>query len=94
MARNVAVTHLADYAVDPDSHIQRKGRPRDPAAARAGRRAHEVFSSHRERNAIVLGAGGLIAAALFVAPKETLEYGWSLLDSLRLGFVWLMERLL
>ena len=93
MPRNVAVTHLADYAADPEGHIQRRGRPRDPAAARTGRRAHAVFSSHHMRNAVAFGAIGAVAAALFLAPKATLEYGWWLLDALRTGFVWLMLRL-
>lgn len=91
MQRNVAVTHLADYACDPQGHIQRKGRARDPAAARAGMRAHALFRSYGLRNTLVFAVGAALAAALFFAPSSTLEYGWDLLDGLRRGFVWLME---
>lgn len=93
MARNIPVTHLADYAADPEGHIQRRGRPRDPAAARSGRRAHAVFRTFQVRNAIAVVVVAAATAGLLLAPETTLAYARWLIEAVGTGVAGLVEQL-
>ena len=93
MGRYVAVTDLADYAVDPVDHIRRGGRPRDPTAARAGRKAHALFQSRRGRQVLIIAALASVSAAAFYAPHTTAAYALWVLEHLRWAFLWLMGQL-
>jgi len=93
MAQRVKVTDLANYAVDPVSHIERGNAPANRAAAKAGRKAHAMFRSRLGYSLVLASAGLLGLYGVFTWPELLMGALVAALEFIGEAVLWVYELL-